>query len=87
LAHTPPRPEIQLGQEYGAGEAELSTSGRGREGFESIGRRRPINWLDDGSPTRRLGGRIKGRVSQSTERRWVTDSSLNVNGQRETGLD
>ncbi|KAH9048991.1 DUF803-domain-containing protein [Lactarius hengduanensis] len=62
LLHTPPRPEIPLGQEYGALEAEHS--GRGHDGLEgSIGRRRAIGWLSDGSPTRQLGGRRRERGS------------------------
>ncbi|KAI0248708.1 magnesium transporter NIPA-domain-containing protein [Lactifluus subvellereus] len=76
LVHTPPRTEIQLGQELGARETEYSTGGRGREGFEgSIGRRRGISWVNDGSPTRRLGSRVRERGTGSVERRWVTDNS------------
>ncbi|KAH9062200.1 DUF803-domain-containing protein [Lactarius vividus] len=72
LLHTPPRPEIPLGQEYGALEAEHS--GRGHDGLEgSIGRRRAIGWLSDGSPTRQLGSRRRERGS--VERRWMTDGS------------
>lgn len=65
LVHTPPRPEVQLGQEH----AES-----GREG--SLGRRRAITWLADGSPTPRPRTRL-----MSVERRWITTGSQN--GQRD----
>jgi len=69
LVHSPPRSEIPLGQEY---TLETEHSGRGQEGLEgSIGRRRAIGWLSDGSPTRHLGGRRSERGS--VERRWMTD--------------
>lgn len=74
--HTPPRPEIQLGQELGvAWEAEHASGGRSRERLDgSIGRRRPITWLSDGSPTPRIGNRIRERGS--VERRWQLESGL-----------
>lgn len=80
LVHTPPRPEVQLGQEHGvAWEAE--SNGRRREGFYgSLGMRRAITWLTDGSPTPRPRTRLR-----SVERRWMTDGSQN--GQRLIGLD
>ncbi|KAI9467255.1 DUF803-domain-containing protein [Lactarius psammicola] len=72
LLLTPPRPEIPLGQEYSALETEHS--GRGQESLEgSIGRRRAVGWLGDGSPTRHLGGRRRERGS--VERRWIADGS------------
>ncbi|KAI9447785.1 DUF803-domain-containing protein [Lactarius indigo] len=72
LLHSPPRPEIPLGQEYDA--LEVEHSGRRLESLEgSIGRRRAIGWLSDGSPTRQLGGRRRERGS--VERRWMTDGS------------
>jgi hypothetical protein len=73
LVHTPPRSEVQLGQEHGvAWEAE--TSGRGREGFDGSMRRwHAVTWLADGSPTR---PRPRTRI-RSVERRWMTDGSQN----------
>ena len=69
--HTPPRPEILLGQEHAA-DTEHS---RGRESLEgSIGRRRAINWLSETSPSRRPGGRRRERLGGSVERRWTTES-------------
>ncbi|KAI0306940.1 magnesium transporter NIPA-domain-containing protein [Multifurca ochricompacta] len=62
LVHTPPRPEVALGQEYGV--LDVEHSGRGQEGFDgSIGRRRAISWLNESSPTRHLGSRIRERGS------------------------
>lgn len=83
--HTPPRPEIQLGQELGvAWEAEHVSGGRSRERLDgSIGRRRAITWLADGSPTPRIGNRIRERGS--VERRWMTDGWQD--GPVESGLD
>jgi hypothetical protein len=80
LVHTPSRPEVQLGQEHGvAWEAE--SNGRRREGFYgSLGMRRAITWLMDGSPTPRPRTTLR-----SVERRWMTDGSQN--GQRLIGLD
>jgi len=76
LVHTPPRTEIQLGQEHWARETEQSAGGREREALEgSIGRRRGISWVNDGSPTRRLGSRTRERGTGSVERRWVADNS------------
>jgi len=73
LAHTPPRPDIPLGQEFAS---ETEHSSRGRESLEgSIGRRRAITWLRDGSPSRHLGGRRRERVGGSVERRWTTEGS------------
>jgi hypothetical protein len=75
LVHTPPRPEVQLGQEV------AESNGRGREGFYgSLGMRRAITWLTDGSPTPRPRTRLR-----SVERRWMTDGSQN--GQHAIGLD
>lgn len=52
LVHTPPRAEVQLGQEHGvAWEAESGYDG-------SLGRRRAITWLTDGSPTPRPRTRL-----------------------------
>lgn len=76
MIHTPPRPEIQLGQELGvAWEAEQASGGRSRERLDGsvVGRRRAISWLADGSPTPRLGNRIRERGS--VERRWMIDES------------
>jgi hypothetical protein len=61
LIHTPPRLEVQLGQEHGV-VWEAESNGRGREG--SLGRRRAITWLADGSPTPRPRTRLR-----SVERR------------------
>lgn len=70
---TPPRSEIPLGQEHAL---EAEHSGRGRESLEgSIGRRRAIGWLSEGSPSRHLGGRRRERLGGSVERRWMTEGS------------
>jgi hypothetical protein len=72
LVHTPPRPEVQLGQEHGVAR-EAESNGRGREVFDgSLGRRRGITWLTDGSPTPRPRTRL-----MSVEHRWMTDGSQN----------
>jgi hypothetical protein len=81
LVHTPPRPEVPLGQELGvAWEAEHSSGGRRRgvlDGSIGVGRRRVITLVADGSPTARLGSRISDRGS--VERRWTTtDGPQNV---------
>jgi len=81
LVHTPPRPEVPLGQELGvAWEAEHSSGGRGRgvlDGSIGVGRRRVITLVADGSPTARLGSRIRDNRG-SVERRWTTDGPQNV---------
>lgn len=77
LVHTPPRPEVQLGQEPEVAR-EAESNGRGCD--ESLGRRRAITWLTDGSSTPRPRTRL-----MSVERRWMTDGSQN--GQRAIGLD
>ena len=71
LVHTPPRPEVQLGQD---GVATWEVESGGRDG--SLGRRRAVTWLTDGSPTPRPRTRL-----MSVERRWITNGSQN--GQRE----
>jgi hypothetical protein len=85
LVHTPPRPEHQLGQEHGViWEVENAANGQNREILGgSLERRRVITRLADGSPTLRLGNRIRERGS--VERRWMTDGLHH--GQLESGLD
>ena len=69
LVHTPPRPEVQLGQEHGVATWEAESNGHGRDG--SLGRRRGITWLTDGSPTPRPRTRLR-----SVERRWQNGQGL-----------
>jgi hypothetical protein len=64
LVHTPPRPEVHLGQEYGVAWEAESTGG-------SLERRGGITWLTDGSPTPRPRTRLR-----SVERRWQNGQRL-----------
>lgn len=73
LVHTPPRPEVQLGPEHGVA-WEAGSNGRGSEGFDgSLGRRRTITRLTDGSPTPRPRTRL-----MSAERRLMADGLQNA---------
>jgi hypothetical protein len=71
LLHTPPRSEVQLGQEHGV-VWEAEPGGREREGFDGSMRRwHAVTWRDR-SPRPRPRTRLR-----SVERRWTSDGSQN----------